>query len=90
MTASANATQTFVVLGSNLLSWGSGTSGVTGHGDVNNSPTPSQVMRVFPSPVVQVAQGGGYFTLFRLQDGSVWGVGRNSQGQLADGTTKVR
>lgn len=83
----SNAAQSFAVLGANVLGWGSGTFGVTGLGSVSNTSSPSQLMQVFPSPVVQVAQGGDYFSLFRLADGTVWGVGRNSQGQLADGTT---
>jgi len=87
VSGSGNASQSFAVLGSNVLGWGSGTFGVTGLGSVANTSSPSQLMQVFPAPVVQVAQGGDYFTLFRLADGTVWGVGRNSQGQLADGTT---
>ena len=87
VSGTGNASQSFTVLGSNVLGWGSGTFGVTGLGSVANTSSPSQLMQVFPSPVVQVAQGGDYFTLFRLADGTVWGVGRNDQGQLADGTT---
>ncbi|MCW2163983.1 Alpha-tubulin suppressor [Microbacterium hydrothermale] len=87
VSGSGNTSQSFAVLGANVLGWGSGTFGVTGLGNVNNTSTPSQLMQVFPSPVVQISQGGDYFTLFRLADGTVWGVGRNGQGQLADGTT---
>ncbi|MDQ1122837.1 Ig-like domain-containing protein [Microbacterium trichothecenolyticum] len=90
VSANANATQSFAVLGANLIAWGSGVFGMSGLGTGDNTPTPSQVMKVFPSPVVQVAQGGNNFTLFRLDNGDVWGVGRNSQGQLADGTTTDR
>ena len=33
---------------------------------------------------------GSEFTLFLMSDGSLWGVGRNEQGQLGDGTTTNR
>ncbi|BAJ73395.1 alpha-tubulin suppressor [Microbacterium testaceum StLB037] len=90
VSGSSNASQSFGVLGANVLGWGSGLFGMAGLGTTDNAPTPRQVMQVFPSPVVQVAQGGYNFTLFRLSNGDVWGVGRNGDGQLADGTTTDR
>ena len=90
VSGSGNASQSFGVLGANVIAWGSGLFGMSGLGTTDNAATPRQVMQVFPSPVVQVAQGGYNFTLFRLADGTVWGVGRNGTGQLADGTLTDR
>lgn len=87
---SSTARNTYIVLGANVLGWGSGDLGVNAIGTSADALTPTQAVPVFPAPVVQVAQGGDRFTLFRLMNGEVWGVGNNSQGALADGTRNSR
>jgi hypothetical protein len=56
--------------------------GQLGDGSFNGYTNRSEV--VCPSNVVAVA-AGEYHTLFLKSDGSLWGMGNNSSGQLGDG-----
>ncbi|WP_298876745.1 hypothetical protein [uncultured Microbacterium sp.] len=91
-------TQSFVVLGANALgvgynSWAEmgdgGPAGGDNPGTGVRRTTPSQLLRAFPSPVVQVAAAGegtdggsSQATFVLLKDGTVWSVGGNGFGQL--------
>lgn len=89
---------TFTVLGSNALGFGynswnemgdGGTPGGDNQGTGALRTSPSQFLRVFPSPVTQVvscgaedAGGSSQTTIVLLKDGTVWSVGGNGFGQL--------
>ncbi|CAN3701423.1 hypothetical protein MMX123_01417 [Microbacterium sp. MM2322] len=77
------ATDTYTVLGANLLHAGYGLAGAGGDGQVANHTVATQPSRVFSSPVVQVYTGY-IFAVALLADGSVWSVGRNDYGQLGN------
>jgi hypothetical protein len=72
---------------------GRGSRGQMGDGaTTNNYSTPVQIHGPanvgFLTNIVAIA-GGGQFSLFIKNDGTVWGVGHNSFGQLGDGTNTV-
>jgi alpha-tubulin suppressor-like RCC1 family protein len=50
----------------------------------------SQLATAFATPTVTKVAGGFDHTLFLLSNGSLWGIGFNSYGQLGDGTTSNR
>jgi len=52
-------------------------------------PNPTQLSRVFPSPLKTLVGGSG-FSLAILQNGTLWAVGNNDEGQLGDGTNTTR
>lgn len=92
----ASATVPVTVLGANAFAVGANdraykdTSGGAGTDSISESLlTPTQLSRVFPSPVARIAAGVGY-SIALLKDGTVWGVGNNDSGQLGDGTTTSR
>ncbi len=104
-TSGGNTSAGLTVLGANALAGGpngigTGSGTPTGNGGAGTGSTsraispPEQLLMSFPSPIVSLAQGSGSgvsaFTLALLQDGTVWGVGTNSYGQLGDGTTTSR
>ncbi len=76
--SSASARTAVSVLGSNVLAIG---------GPWGASLT--QTERVFPSPVVKAVSSDG-FSFAALRDGTVWARGKNTKGQLGDGSTTDR
>lgn len=84
---SANVSQKFTVLGSNVLGFGMGATSA-----------PTQTDHVFPSPVARIAGSGSgsyrssapLFSVALLENGTVWTKGTNGYGQLGDGTTTDR
>ena len=68
----------------NLWAWGHNTSGQLGYSLILYTTEPAQVSGL--SDVVVVASHGGS-TFVLKKDGTVWGFGNNTIGQLADGTT---
>lgn len=98
-TASASLT----VLGANVLGFGYNSTSELGDGGASGGfavgagvarSTPSQLSRVFPSPVVQVVScgtgagvGSNQTSIALLKDGSVWAVGGNGFGQLGNGAS---
>ncbi|WP_298874877.1 hypothetical protein [uncultured Microbacterium sp.] len=95
------ASDSFTVLGANALGFGYNSwyeLGDGGQGGGDNPGTgvartiPTQFLRSFPSPIVQVVScgtgtGGGsnHATIVLLKDGTVWSVGGNGFGQLGTG-----
>ncbi|WP_240752385.1 RCC1 domain-containing protein [Microbacterium hydrothermale] len=84
------------LVGANAFAVGSNDTGnvgtAGGAGTDSTSPTltsPTQLSKVFPSPILTVGSGNG-FSIALLEDGTVWGVGNNESGQLGDGTTTSR
>lgn len=84
------------LVGANAFAVGSNDTGnigsAGGAGTDSTSPTltsPTQLSKVFPSPILTVGSGNG-FSIALLEDGTVWGVGNNLSGQLGDGTTTNR
>jgi len=64
--------------------------GKLGTGSTDEHPTiPAQLLRVFPSPIVTIADSRDH-ALALLEDGTVWALGRNNNGQLGDGTFVTR
>jgi len=69
-----------------LWTWGSNGSGQLGDGTTTDSHVPVRIME----DVIQVSVSGGVGGAHMLAiqtDGSLWGWGSNSSGQLSDGTT---
>ncbi|MBI2279657.1 MAG: T9SS type A sorting domain-containing protein [Bacteroidetes bacterium] len=77
-------------LKSNGTVWACGWNGngQLGDGTTTDRPTPVQVASL-GSTVIAIAAGGQH-SLFLKSDGTVWACGRNSFGQLGDGTTTQR
>lgn len=68
---------------------GNNNSGQLGNGVFSSQTTPVQVF----TGVQAMAAGGGEYgshVLYLKTDGSVWGLGENSAGQIGDGTTADR
>lgn len=71
-----------------VWAWGENLDGQLGDGtDSNNRHTPMQVSNL--TNVIAIA-AGGYHSLALKSDGTVWAWGRNSNGQLGDGSTSKR
>ena len=74
-----------------ILAWGDNSSGQLGDGTTTQRLTPvavSGLPSVATTPAVSVAVGRAHSVIL-LQDGSVWGWGDNSAGQLGDGTLRA-
>ena len=70
----------------NLFVWGNNGSGQLGLGDVNGRSTPTQVGALTWKQVCFSSDSGGTYALAIRSDGSLWGWGDNSAGNLATGT----
>jgi alpha-tubulin suppressor-like RCC1 family protein len=70
--------------------WGSNTHGQLGNGTTTDSDVPVPVM--LPDPATFVYQGGALASngqsLAILSDGTIWGWGSDSNGQLGNGVTR--
>jgi len=71
-----------------VWSWGANTNGQLGDGTTTQRTSPVQVSGL--SDVVAIAAGVGTHHLALKRDGTVWGWGLNSSGQLGDGTQTNR
>ncbi len=69
---------------STAWAWGDNQFGQLGDGTIVTKPTPVKVNSL--SSIVAVSAGGAPHSLFLKSNGTVWGCGNNSNGQLGDGT----
>ena len=70
-----------------IWSWGNNSSRQLGHGAGSfQTPTPGQIPNF--GNVVSIA-GGLHHSVALKSDGSIWGWGLNSEGELGDGTTNT-
>jgi alpha-tubulin suppressor-like RCC1 family protein len=69
-----------------VWTWGSNSFGELGDGTTTDSATPVEVSGINVPAVTAISAGGG-FSLVLGSDGSVWGWGLNSGGELGNGTT---
>jgi alpha-tubulin suppressor-like RCC1 family protein len=65
-----------------VWTWGNNSFGQLGDGTTTNSATPVEVSGIKVPAVTAISAGGG-FSMVLGSDGSVWGWGANSLGQLA-------
>jgi hypothetical protein len=56
----------------------------------NNTPPNTTYWKSLEETYNSSLSTGWYHNLFTKTDGSLWGTGRNNQGQLGDGTTTAR
>jgi alpha-tubulin suppressor-like RCC1 family protein len=68
-----------------VWAWGENGSGELGDGTTLSRSRPAQVAGL--TAVIALAAGGGGHTLAVRRDGTVWAWGKNSDGQLGDGTS---
>ncbi|MGJ8591030.1 MAG: T9SS type A sorting domain-containing protein [Aquaticitalea sp.] len=73
-----------------LWTWGSNISGALGNGGTNNSFVPINIETLNDNTTWKMAVAGHIFTLAIKLDGTLWGWGANSAGQLGDGTEEQR
>jgi alpha-tubulin suppressor-like RCC1 family protein len=69
-----------------VWTWGDNSSGQLGDGTTTDSATPVEVSGINVPAVTAISAGGG-FSMVLGSDGSVWGWGRNGDGELGNGTT---
>ena len=69
-----------------LLAWGSNSNGQLGNGTTTSSSTPVQVSLPPGTTITAIAEGGQY-ALAVTSSGQVLAWGRNTNGQLGNGTT---
>lgn len=72
-----------------LWVWGESGSGQTGVGNTTDVLTP-RTLTVGTGQAVEHLAAGAAHSLVTLADGSLWGFGRNTSGELADGTLTSR
>ncbi len=71
-------------VGGDLLCWGDNGHGQSGADPVLNEICPTQMQTVdLPSPAASIAVGSLGTTIVELEDGRVFGMGNNNDGQLA-------
>jgi alpha-tubulin suppressor-like RCC1 family protein len=90
----ARGTHTLALIADGTVrSWGSNGKGELGNGTTTDHPNPGPVTGPagvgWLSEVAAIAAGAGYSLALRA-DGTVWSWGKNSKGQLGDGTTHTR
>lgn len=69
-----------------VWTWGNNGSGQLGDGTTTNSATPVEVSGINVPSITAICAGGG-FSMVLGSDGSIWGWGANSLGELGNGTT---
>jgi alpha-tubulin suppressor-like RCC1 family protein len=69
-----------------VWTWGGNSFGELGDGTTTDSATPVEVAGINVPGITAISAGGG-FSMVLGSDGSVWGWGVNSGGQLGNGTT---
>jgi alpha-tubulin suppressor-like RCC1 family protein len=69
-----------------VWTWGNNSVGQLGDGTTTSSATPVQVSGI-NVPSVTAISAGGAFSMVLGSDGSIWGWGANSDGELGNGTT---
>lgn len=74
-----------------IYTWGSNSNGQLGDGTTTDSLYPVKVeLPLAPGATVNSISAGNSHSLASTTDGQVWAWGRNSSGQLGDGTTTDR
>jgi len=71
-----------------LWGWGKNNFGQLGDGTTTDRSTPTQEATGATNWTAITV--GGYHSMALKSDGTLWGLGRNSHGQLGDGTTTDR
>lgn len=86
----AGATHSLALLADGrVYAWGGNADGQLGIGGNLNSPTPVRVGAPLPGGIVSIGAGAGH-SLALDAGGNVWAWGRNTRGQLGDGTRLPR
>jgi len=68
-----------------VWTWGNNGNGQLGDGTTTDSATPVEVSGI-NAPSITAISAGGRFSMVLGSDGSVWGWGENSSGELGNGT----
>ena len=74
----------------NIYAWGWGGEGQLGNGENNNSNVPILVKKEgtgLEGKTIKKVMAGGMFSMVLTSDGSLYSWGKNSYGQIGDGTT---
>ena len=69
-----------------LYSWGKNTDGRLGHGDLDVKSTPTLVLGSHKVKKVTASDYLEFSFMILTEDGDLYGIGRNTYGQLGDGT----
>ncbi|MFC5401367.1 S-layer homology domain-containing protein [Cohnella soli] len=81
--SNANAVFVYAVTNNGVFAWGQNSYGQLGTGETRDSDTPVRVSSLDGKNVTSLSVGKSH-VLALLNDGSVWGTGDTTQGQLAD------
>jgi alpha-tubulin suppressor-like RCC1 family protein len=85
---SAGGAHTLAVLSDGLLyAWGDNYYGQVGNGAKGDQLNPDQIGSSVISADARKIEGGLYHSTIIKSNGTLWGMGRNNNGQLGDGTT---
>ena len=76
----------FLKTGGSLWAMGLNSHGQLGDGTSDNGFFETNSPEMIVSSGVTAISGGGYHSLFLKNDGSLWGMGTNGDGELGDGT----